>query len=128
MRRMILLLAILGACNAPAVQIEPAWTPPYWSMPVAADICSILDAKCPLDEHVVISIEPTPGFWGQSWFDEDKCEYRINVNPVCREPDLFRETVIHEWAHCLTKCECADDHCEHWGIHYAECYRAATNE
>lgn len=95
-------------------------------MPTAMNTASLLAARCPLPFPVEVTIEPLSGFWGQAWFDDERCVYRIVVNPKCSEPDLFRETLIHEWAHCMTTCECEDDHCEHWGVHYAACYRATV--
>lgn len=93
-------------------------------MPVAADIARTLDTHCPLDAHVVITIAPVVGRWGESWYDEAEDVYRIVVSPLAKDADFFAEVFMHEWAHCRTACDCVDPHCEHWGVEYAACYRA----
>lgn len=120
------LLAALFACATPAVTIEEPWTPAPWVAPVTMNTAALLATRCPLPFPVKIEVEPIAGYWGQSWFDDEACTYRIVVNPQCSEPDLYAETLRHEWAHCMTTCECEDDHCEHWGVNYAACYRATV--
>lgn len=119
-----LVLTAIAACSTPRVKVERPWMPAHWIVPAAMNTSALLAARCPLSFPVRIEIEPIAGYWGKSWFDAQACEYRIVVNPQCSEQDLFRETLIHEWAHCMTTCECDDDHCEHWGVNYAACYRA----
>jgi len=124
MRRLILpLLAVLGACHAPAVKITP-YHPPSWLMPETFAVAQQLDTLCPLDHPVKINVKPLQGLWGESWFDETEQVYIIEINPAAEGPDGYADTLSHEWAHCMTKCECEDPHCEHWGAHYAQCYRA----
>lgn len=126
-RLLSLALVVLAACAAPArVTIEEPWTPAPWVYPTTMNTTALLATRCPLPFPVEVTIEPIAGYWGQSWFDDEACTYRIRINPKCSEPDLYRETLVHEWAHCMTTCECDDDHCEHWGVNYAACYRATV--
>ena len=125
-RLLCLAVLALASCATPRVTISQPWAPPIWIEVVAMNTVANLSARCPLPFPVNVEIQPIAGYWGLSWFDEEAGVYRIRVNPICSEPDLFAETLRHEWAHCMTTCECYDDHCEHWGVNYAACYRATV--
>lgn len=127
-RFLSLVLVALAACAAPRVQVEEPWTPPAWVMPTTMNTLAKLSTRCPLPFPVKVEIEPIEGYWGLSWFDEDACMFRIVVNPHCSEAEMYAETLRHEWAHCMTTCECEDPHCDHWGAAYAQCYRAVVAE
>ena len=127
MRRLILpLLAVLGACHAPAskpVAITP-YQPPSWLMPETIAVIETLSQKCPLSHFVNIKVAPVNDRWGESWFDDKTGVFNITLNPNAEGPDGYVNTIIHEWAHCMNSCECEDPHCDHWGVCFAQCYRA----
>lgn len=128
MRRLILpLLAVLGACSAPSLKIEP-YHPPAWIMPETVAICQLLDVACPLSHPVMVKIAPVNNRWGESWFDEKDGFFHITLNPQAEGQDGYCNTILHEWAHCMNQCDCADPHCDHWGACFAQCYRAVIGQ
>jgi hypothetical protein len=94
------------------------------SHPSAIDAAAILDAACPLDAPVLIQSATMAGEWGHSRYSRTLGQYVIELNSSIREPEFRNSVLVHEWAHCRTECNCADEHCSHWGVEYAKCYSA----
>lgn len=83
-----------------------------------------LDALCALDAPAEVSVEPIPRRWAKSWFDQERQVYRIALHPACTQSEIESEAIMHEWAHCMTTCDCLLPHCKHWGECYARCVSA----
>lgn len=60
---------------------------------------------------------------GECYNKQNYFYIRINPDyPLC----VQKETLIHEWAHCLSDWDFGDNdpHTDEWGINYARIYRA----
>jgi len=133
MRRFLaVLLAILGACSAPrhsnSYQVPSGAELPAWLVPSTIETAAILDAKCPLDAPVLIQVEPLGLNWGDARFDEEQQRYVIRLDTTMLDSAFYETVLLHEWAHCLTECNCPSDHCGHWGSNFARCYRAIMED
>lgn len=128
-------LAFLGACTAPMslrpeplVGYAPGSAGQQW-VSMTQEIAAKLDADCPLDAPVLIIIRDVPGKWGQSYYSPLEQRYVIELSPGGGQIEpFFRDSIIHEWAHCMTHCLCIKAHCEHWGANYAQCYRLVCDD
>ncbi len=136
----MILLAVVAACCTPRAPVQPqppvpeaAPTPAElgmkdWYMPTLFETLNTLGTKEPLPMPLRIIVCPLKDKWGDSYFDENTCEFVIRLSPTPADPDFLRCIVIHEWAHCLTQCKCVDPHCCHWGVNFARGYRAIYND
>ncbi len=61
---------------------------------------------------------------GDSAYSEGMKDFRVRVK-ASQSLSARLDTVLHEWAHCLTwfGAECDEDHSSEWGITYAKLYR-----
>lgn len=88
-----------------------------------------LRVLCPTDYPVRVRRVPMgEGFHGDVCIStRGKKAYKVRINSEnCITCQI--ETLVHEWAHCMTWCvthERHDDHGSHFGIAYAEAYQAA---
>ena len=48
--------------------------------------------------------------------------YRIRINKG-DTPRVQRDTIIHEWAHCMCNWFCREDHSNEWALCYARIFR-----
>lgn len=88
------------------------------------DCLAALDSKVPLSAPVTFSLLPVMNKHGTSWFDDKAQCFVITISPNRYALDLMAVALMEEWAHCLTECDCIDEHCDHWGAAFARCKRA----
>ena len=91
---------------------------------------------------VRVRLEPGPSEnFGHADFSKDRTAYNIVVYRSVREPGAppravtrgeLRETLVHEWAHCLAHLGLLQDsleaHDAAWGVAYAKCYQAVVED
>lgn len=90
------------------------------------DFIASLDSLAPLSAPVSISFLPVVKNNGVSWYDDAAQCFVITITPRRDCLDLMVEALKHEWAHCLTECDCTEEHCDHWGAAFARCTRSVT--
>lgn len=87
---------------------------------------TVLQQRCKTAKPVKVRVGPVPGDdLGQTDWMEDHFLIRINSKSSTQ---LQIHMLVHEWAHCMCWSICEDtkhdDHGPHFGISYAEAYRA----
>lgn len=100
-----------------------------WYPLVIQAVVERLSQELPLDAPVIVGVMDIPNAWGLSWYSEAQECYMIALNRDVKTPDFLLDTLMHEWAHCLTNgvdLQEGSDHGASWGVAYAACYRAVV--
>lgn len=95
---------------------------------------NVLRKRCPANKPVKVRVTKLPycdrknnlRLYGDSLENDDHYIIRIN-----KESDLLiqKETLMHEWAHCLAGWEDGKSpHSREWGIAYAKIYRIMVED
>ena len=86
---------------------------------------AVLRREFPLDRPVIVRRVPMPGYWG--WTTKTSKAFYISLNKDAKL-DAQKDTITHEWAHCMVDWAVKEQHCAKWGIAYARISRYFDHE
>lgn len=126
MRRLLLLLPLLGGCGAAEAPsgfvVSEIQRDQDLALRYLERMLEVFEASCPADRPIEFSYEEPPigGVRGMTVAPLDPAlPYRIVVRPGTL--DAVVDVMIHEYAHTLAP---GDDHGEEWGKAYSRAWMA----